>query len=182
MSDLQPGDVIGFWFGADPKRWFEKSDEFDAQIRDRFGGAVVAAGDGALDRWQETPEGALALVLMLDQFTRNIYRGDARTWASDAKAIAISEAAIANGFDMALPEIQRRFLYMPYMHSEDPAMQARSAGYCADHISDEKYREYTRHHADIVARFGRFPHRNAILGRRSTPEEIAYLEEDGFKG
>lgn len=180
-DELTPADVNDFWFGADPKQWFAKSDAFDAEIREKFGEAVEAAGKGELDAWQETPEGALALVILLDQFTRNLNRGDPKTWASDEKAVAIAESAVARGFDMELATEKRRFLYMPYMHSENMEMQRKSIA-LSERVDSEEFQKYVHHHAGIVERFGRFPHRNAVLGRESTPEEKAYLEDDGFKG
>lgn len=176
-----PDDVVDFWFDAGPKKWFSKSETFDEEIRSRFGPTVAAAGAGDLDDWQVTPQGVLALVLLLDQFTRNIFRGDPRTWGFDDKAVAVSEAAIAKGYDMALPLEKRRWLYMPYMHSEDPAMQRRSVE-LSEKVDDADYRKFARHHAEIVERFGRFPHRNELLGRDTTPEEAAWLDEGGFSG
>lgn len=180
-SDIGPDDVIAFWFAAGSDKWFTRSDDFDEAIRDRFGAAVERAGRGEFDDWRETPEGALALVLLLDQFTRNIYRGSPLTWAFDGKALETAAYAIDSGHDMALPEDQRRWFYMPYMHSEDMVMQRRSIE-LSQRIANEDHREHADHHADIIARFGRFPHRNEVLGRRSTPEEVAYLADGGFKG
>jgi len=176
-----PKEVIDFWFEAGPKKWFATSETFDDAIRARFGAVVEAAGAGEHDDWQQTAQGALALVLLLDQFTRNLYRGSPATWAHDAKALAIADAAIGRGFDQDLPPVQARFFLMPFMHSEDSEIQARSVelGQSAD---NEDHTKYARHHADIIARFGRFPHRNAVLGRASTEEELAYLADDGFKG
>ncbi|VAW13258.1 hypothetical protein MNBD_ALPHA09-847 [hydrothermal vent metagenome] len=180
-KSVTPEEVIAFWFEAGPKKWFAASAVFDAAIGARFGATVDAAGAGRHDDWSQTPQGVLALVLLLDQFTRNINRGQAATWAHDARALAIAEAAIDRGFDMDLSPEQRRFLYMPFMHSEDRGAQARSVE-LGVRAEDEEHAKYARHHADIIERFGRFPHRNAIVGRTSTEDELAYLADDGFKG
>jgi len=174
-------DVVSFWFDAGPKKWFTTDDAFDASIEEQFASTVEAAGTGMLDDWQATPLGSLALVLLLDQFTRNLNRGKPETWKYDAKALSISMNAIAAGQDMELPAVQRRFFYMPYMHAEDVGAQALSVKYSA-RTEDEDHSKYARHHMDIVARFGRFPHRNTVLGRSSTKEELAYLADGGFGG
>lgn len=177
-----PDGIITFWMDAGPGAWFKARDSFDQTIAGRFAEAVEAASGGTYDAWQETPRGALALVLLLDQFNRNIYRGRADTWKCDPKAVAVAQKAIQNGFDMQLAEDLRRWFYMPHMHSEDRRVQQMSIELSqltgdADHI------KHAIHHAGIVKRFGRFPHRNAILGRISTPEEETYLAgDDAFKG
>jgi len=180
-GDTMPEDVIAFWFEAGPKNWFKTSETFDETVRARFANTVDAAAAGKIDDWSGTARGALALVLLLDQFTRNLNRGKPETWANDAKALAIAEAAVARGFDTQLSQEQKRFFYMVYMHSEDRDVQTRSLDLCKN-CDDEEHNKYARHHADIIARFGRFPHRNVILGRKSTEEELAYLSEGGFKG
>jgi uncharacterized protein (DUF924 family) len=167
-----PDDVLREWF-RDPERWWRRDAAFDAYLRAMYGDDVEAAIRGELDDWAKSPRGALALVLLLDQFTRNIYRGTARMYAGDGKAVVTSVAWIENGADAALSVDERQFLYMPLMHSEDRALQQRSL---------EKFSElgqgldYAEHHAEIVMRFGRFPHRNAILGRESTPDEVEFLK------
>jgi uncharacterized protein (DUF924 family) len=170
-----PDDVLGEWF-RDPERWWKPDPSFDDHLRAVYRDDVEAAIRGELDGWASTPRGALALVILLDQFTRNIFRGSPRMYAGDPKAVATSLAAIEAGLDSSLGADERQFLYMPLMHSEDPAHQRRSL---------EKFRElgssldYAQRHAEIVLRFGRFPHRNAILGRASTPEELEFLKQPG---
>ena len=174
-------DVIGFWQEAGPERWFAKDDSFDALCRARFLSAYELAGAGGLNGWEETPTAALALVILLDQMPRNMFRGDKRTWATDGAALRVAERAIEGGFDREVAPELRRFFYLPFMHSEDLAAQNRSVALNAA-LGDPEITQYARHHRDIVARFGRFPHRNEVLGRTSSPEEIAFLDEDPFRG
>ncbi len=181
--------ILDFWFGRPGdagyggKReiWFEKSDDFDAAIRENFMADYEAAEAGQLDPMQRTARGALALVILLDQFPRNMFRGDPRAFATDAQAREVAGAAIACGFDKALTPVERRFFYLPFEHGENPADQARCAQYMREHLPPDAERdasiEYARHHRVIIERFGRFPHRNAALGRTSTAEEIAFLDE-----
>lgn len=182
MQDrIEPKDVLDFWFAAGEDKWFEKSDDFDAEISARFKAHHEAARQGAYDDWAETADGGLALIILLDQFPRNIYRDSADAYAADAKALAHARALVEEGFDMELPQQVRMWIYMPYEHSEDLADQERcielmERSALADVI------EWAYLHADIIRRFGRFPHRNAVLSRESTPEEIKFLEEGGFAG
>ncbi len=192
---MTPADVLSFWFGpADPAHphgqsraeWWKKDPAFDQQIRERFGAAVQDASEGGLDGWAQTPRGALAQIILLDQFSRNLFRGDPRTWAQDGRCQALSVAALDRGDDQELPHLQRLFLYMPLMHAEDAELQERcvalfealpkdAPGELKQTLSGNL--RFAEIHRDIVVRFGRFPHRNAILGRESTPEEIAFLQE-----
>jgi uncharacterized protein (DUF924 family) len=180
MSEVaSPQDVIAFWRAAGHDKWFKRDDGFDAEIRSRFLKTHEAAARGELGRWEETAEGALALVLALDQFPRNLFRNDPRTYATDALAREIADRAIARGFDRQVTEELRTFFYLPFMHSEDVADQER----CVDlyrALGDADSLKWAEHHAGIVRRFGRFPHRNRILGRETTPEEQAFLEVDRF--
>lgn len=174
-------NVLGFWRSAGPDRWFAKDDGFDSAIRSRFLDAHEAAARGDHADWETTPEGVYALMILLDQFPRNLFRGSPRAFATDAQALAIAERAIARGFDAVIPLPERRFLYMPFMHAEDFAHQERCIALCA--ASDDP--EGVRHaviHRDIIASFGRFPHRNAVLGRRTTAAEQFFLDEGGFAG
>jgi len=178
----KPDDVLGFWFeDCTPEQWFAKNDAFDAALKMRFGACCNAAATGALDGWAADGRGALALVLVLDQFPRNLYRDDPRAWATDGAALMVAEAAIMQGWDAALAPLERMFLYLPFQHAEDRVLQARSVAlYTA--LDEEpgahpKALESARRHREIVERFGRFPHRNAVLGRTSTPDELAFLEE-----
>ncbi len=181
MSLPEPADIIAFWREAGPKRWWAKDAAFDQAIRDRFAATLDAARAGTLDHWAETPDGALALLIVLDQFSRNLLRGDGATFASDAKARAIADAAIAKDFDQRIAEDLRPFLYMPFEHSEDLADQERSVK-LFEALGNADMLPFAIVHRDIIARFGRFPHRNAMLGRETTPEEQAFLDEGGFAG
>lgn len=174
-------DVLSFWWEAGPARWFARSDEFDAACRDRFGALHDRAARGELDHWKETPHGCLALILLLDQMPRNIHRGTAGAFASDAAGLAAAEHAIEKGFPAAYPPAARIFFYMPFMHSEDIAVQRRGVDLFRVLGEHESY-HYALIHLDVIARFGRFPHRNEMLGRETTPEERAYLETGGFSG
>ena len=179
-------DVLDFWFGPVPHRprdeWFRKDAAFDATIRERFGDDVAAALAGAFGEWCTMPRGALARVILLDQFTRNIHRDTPRAFAGDAAALATAVDAVAQGFDRALDFHERWFLYMPLEHAEDPRMQERSLalfGALAQEMGEPGALAWAEKHAAVIRRFGRYPHRNAILGRVSTPEELAYLAEPG---
>ena len=179
-TSFDPADVVRFWSDAGPERWFKRNEAFDAEFRSRFLAAHEAAAAGELAGWGDTAEGALALVLLLDQFPRNAFRGSARVYATDAQAREVADAAIAAGFDRQVPTGLRQFFYLPFMHSED----LRDLERCVrlnEAVGGEPLR-YARHHRDIVARFGRFPHRNPLLGRTSSPEEERFLAEGGFSG
>lgn len=186
---MTPDDLLAFWFGAPPgsptygrsrEIWFEKDAAFDAACRMQMGAAHEEAAMGRLDHWAETPRGALALVLLLDQATRNLFRGDPRAFATDAKARALADAAIARGFDRGLLPTERMFLYLPFEHSEALADQERALELFAELNTLPETAgilAIVRRHHDIIARFGRFPHRNAVLGRITTAEEAAFLRE-----
>lgn len=175
-----PEDVVRFWREAGEAAWFRKDEGFDADFRARFLEAHEEAAAGVLDGWAATPDGALALILLLDQFPRNCFRGDARMFASDAKAVAIAERAIGARHDLAIGEDLRVFFYLPFEHAENLALQERCVALCAPLRED--YLRFAVLHRDIIARFGRFPHRNALLGRESSAEEEAFLAEGGFAG
>ena len=175
------GEVVTFWLAQSEKVWFSPDPAFDAEVLSRFAELVERAKSGTLDDWADSPEGALALVLLLDQMTRNIYRDSPEMYAADGKALDVAKRAIARGFDQELPKDKRRWLYMPFMHSENLADQKRSVElFAASELSESL--PFAVEHADIVRRFGRFPHRNAILGRQTTPEEAAFLAGGGFSG
>jgi uncharacterized protein (DUF924 family) len=176
-----PAPVLAFWRAAGPDRWFAKDAGFDAEVAARFGGLPEAAAAGMLARWEDAAEGALALVIVLDQFPRNMFRGDARTYAFDAAARAVTVGALDRGFDRQVAYVERQFLYLPLMHSERLADQERCLA-LAEEYRHAEFLKYAEHHCGIVRRFGRFPHRNAILGRASTPEEQAFLADGGFAG
>jgi uncharacterized protein (DUF924 family) len=174
-------EVIAFWREAGADRWFKKDPVFDEEIRWRFLGASEAAAAGKLSHWEQTAEGALALLILVDQFPRNMFRGQARAFASDALARAITAGAIVRGFDSQVPADMRAFFYVPFEHSENLADQERGiALYKA--AGDAEGLKWAELHADIIRRFGRFPHRNPALGRVTTPEEQAFLDGGGFSG
>jgi uncharacterized protein (DUF924 family) len=183
MTDMPttPADILAFWRAAGPDKWFEKDDAFDAEIRARFLATYGAAAAGGLAGWENDAESAFALVIVLDQFPRNMFRGDARTYAADPLARAVAERAIARGFDQRFPPVERCFFYLPFEHSENLADQERSVALCRA-AGDEEGVKYAEIHADIIRRFGRFPHRNRALGRATTPEEQAFLDGGGFAG
>lgn len=171
--------VLDFWFGeAGPERWFKKDPAFDATVRARLGGLYAEAAAGRLDAWRDSPRGCLALIVLLDQVPRNIHRDDARAFATDARAREVLAEARARGFDAALEARERHVLYMPLMHSEDLADQRDSVA-LFEALGDPNAADFARRHEAIVERFGRYPHRNAVLGRASTPEEEAFLREPG---
>ncbi|HYF07340.1 MAG TPA: DUF924 family protein [Acetobacteraceae bacterium] len=186
-----PADILAFWFEDDRtvarKTWFQRDDAFDAAIRDRFGATTEQAAAGALDAWAETPDGALALLIALDQFPRNLHRGTARAFAADERARRIAREVVLNRrWDLPLSNPERTFLYLPFEHSEDMRDQDLSVALFEGAMRDDPERrapgsniDYAWQHWLVIRRFGRFPHRNAALGRESTPEELAYLAEPG---
>ena len=184
---MTPEDVLDFWFGDDPtlfrEAWFRTDPTFDAACRARFGTVLEAARTGALDSWAETPRGTLALVIVLDQLSRNIHRGTPDAFAADTRARALARAAVARGDDRRLGPLERSFLYLPFEHAEDLADQAMSVRLFetlrGTYDTADRAIEYAERHREVIRRFGRFPHRNAILGRASTAEELAYLAEPG---
>jgi len=174
-------EVVSFWRQAGPDKWFAKIDDFDDEIRRRFLPTYEAAAAGRFTGWEQSAEGSLALLILLDQFPRNMFRDQARAFACDTMARAITAGAIVRGFDSQVPPELRAFFYVPFEHSEDLADQERGiALYKA--AGDADGLKWAELHADIVRRFGRFPHRNATLGRVTTPEEQAFLDGGGFKG
>lgn len=188
-------EVLTFWFGeldefgmspADRRAlWFKPSEDTDTFCRLRFGELVEQALAGGLQDWEQSDHGTIALVLLLDQFTRNIFRGTARAFAGDPRARAISRHCIAHGHHQRMPAIHQVFLYLPLEHSEDPELQDECVmlfQQLAEITGSQEIADFTRYavaHRDVIARFGRFPHRNSILGRESTPDELAHLEKHG---
>jgi uncharacterized protein (DUF924 family) len=192
--------VLTFWIGEAAaatdatqikrwvERWFTRDAALDAEIGERFGAQVAAARRGDLDEWAASPRGRLALLVLLDQFPRNLYRGSVDAFAGDPKALALATAAVDEGGDRALPPVERLFVYLPFEHSEDVADQERAValfdalrahappGLAA---AFSGFHDYAIKHRDVIARFGRFPHRNAVLGRDSTPAEAEYLAQPG---
>jgi uncharacterized protein (DUF924 family) len=185
MDGSTPQDVIDFWTSAGSKVWFRRDPAFDEAVRARLEPAHLSASRAELEVWGRTSEGALALVLLLDQAPRNIYRGSAHAFATDGLAQMIAARAIDVGFDRAAPPELQVFLYLPLGHAEDMAMQARALALFEAHAArtgDSGYLRYARVRADVIARFGRFPHRNLVLGRATTPTEAAFLAGRGFRG
>lgn len=181
MTAVQPADILAFWQAAGPDKWFKKDAAFDEDIRARFLATYEAAAAGHLSDWENTAEGALALVVVIDQFPRNMFRGEARAFAADPLARQVADRALARGFDAQVPEAMRNFFYLPFEHSETLADQERclALNRAAGDADNLKWAEL---HADIIRRFGRFPHRNAVLGRATTPEEQTFLDSGGFAG
>ena len=176
-----PAEILAFWREAGRDRWYEKDDAFDNEVRCRYLDLWQRAAAGELSSWEASDDGALALTIVLDQFPRNMFRGEARTYASDALAQEVAGRAIARGADARIDPVLVEFLYMPFMHSENLADQLR----CVELFRNTGNAEnlgYAERHADIVRRFGRFPHRNRVLGRATTPDEQAFLDGGGFSG
>lgn len=186
MDDPRAQEILDFWFGdRDETRavWFKKDAAFDAQIAERFGALVEDALAGRLDAWDRDPDSALARILLLDQFTRNIFRGSARAFAGDAQALQSARALVASGQDRRFSGVRRQFTYLPFEHAEDLAHQRTSVQLFEQLARDEPALaglvEWARRHEAVVARFGRFPHRNAALGRASSAEELDYVSQPG---
>ena len=199
MSDL-PESVLTFWFGPpgsatevagrQTKLWFGKSPANDQAVSERFAATLAAATAGGLDHWADTPRGRLALVIVLDQFPHHIHRDQPQAFATDPQSLALSLAALETGEDRKLAPIERVFLYLPLEHAESLDLQERSVSLyeqlAREAAADERalfdnFLDYARKHRDVVARFGRFPHRNAILGRASTPDEVEFLKQPGSR-
>ncbi|MGO4478790.1 DUF924 family protein [Massilia sp. 2TAF26] len=191
---MKAQEVLDFWFGppgseiaCGPRReWFVKSDAFDDRIRQRFGTAIDQAIAGGLREWDaEGPQGVLARLLVLDQFTRNAWRNTPQSFAGDTLALACARQLVDSGAHKELPPLQRAFVYMPFEHAEDAYMQERAVelftNLAAEHPGFDEMLDYAHRHRGVIARFGRFPHRNEILGRASTPEEIEFLRQPGSR-
>jgi uncharacterized protein (DUF924 family) len=174
-------DVLAFWRAAGAAKWFKKDAAFDAEIASRFQALWRDAADGALADWEAAPEPALSLVLVLDQFPRNMFRGKAEAFTTDALARGVTERAIARGFDQKVSASERLFFYLPFEHSESLADQERAIALVST-LGDADLVRWAKIHADIIRRFGRFPHRNSVLDRASTQEEQQFLDAGGFAG
>jgi uncharacterized protein (DUF924 family) len=180
-----PQDVTGFWRAAGPAKWFATSHRFDDAIRLKFEPVHHRAARGEYDGWAAAAEGSLALLILLDQFPRNLYRGSAHAFATDPKARHIARAAVSAAHDRAVDPELRQFFYMPFQHSEDLADQDEAVRLFAalkDETGNAELLKWAELHRDIIVRFGRFPHRNPLLGRLTTPNEQAFLDEGGFAG
>ncbi|AFU98121.1 DUF924 family protein [Simiduia agarivorans] len=178
---MSPEVILDFWFDEiQPAQWWKKVPAFDQQIRRRFGQWLLAARTGELDHWAVDAWGTLALVIVLDQFSRNIYRDSAEAFAGDARALALASVAVDAGWDQQLNNAQKHFLYMPFMHSESLALHDRALQLFSA-LEGEDPAAFERRHRDIIERFGRYPHRNEALGRVSTAEELAFLQTPGSR-
>jgi uncharacterized protein (DUF924 family) len=180
LLGVNAADVLAFWREAGPARWFRKDAAFDAEFCTRFLAAHEAALRGELDAWAQEAQGALALVILLDQFPRNAFRGTPRMFESDERALVVARRAVQAGLDAQVDADLRNFFYLPFMHSERLADQDMGVALAAK-LGDEPLR-YAIIHRDIIERFGRFPHRNSVLGRATTPEEQRFLDNGGFGG
>jgi uncharacterized protein (DUF924 family) len=178
---MTPETVVEFWEAAGEDRWFTKDSGFDAVLAMHFGEALKQAKLGKFDHWGETPQGALGLVILLDQVSRNIHRGSPLTYEGDARALALAKSAVAKGFHQTMPASRAQWLIMPFHHAEDLECQDRAVSLSTS-MGFQEMVHWAKLHKDIIVRFGRFPHRNPILGRKSTPEEIAFLKSGGFAG
>lgn len=178
---MTPKDITDFWLLAGEDKWFTKDAVFDGQLAVRFGAALKEGRDGAYDHWGETPEGALGLVLLLDQVSRNTLRGSPLAFAADARALRLCKEWVGKGYLRALTPPRAMWLCMPFEHSENLDDQWRCVGFF-ESLGLNEMVYWAKVHLDIIARFGRFPHRNNVLGRKSTPEEIAFLKSGGFAG
>ena len=175
-------EILNFWIKeVGPKKWFRSSKALDEEIRDRFQNHWAAALEGAYDGWVTTPDGACALIVLLDQFPRNMFRGTPEAFASDAKALEIATIAVENRRDLEMPQAIRQLFYMPFMHAEDAASQEKCIELIRDRSGDSTNLQHAEEHSQIIQQFGRFPHRNEVLGRENTEAEKAYLEtSSGF--
>ncbi|MGB3192721.1 MAG: DUF924 family protein [Limnoraphis sp.] len=183
-------EILAFWFGSPqnldygkPRQvWFQKNFEFDAQIRSYFLADYELAAQGKLEDWKESPDSCLALILLLDQFPRNLFRGEAKAFATDTQALEVAKYAVSQGFDKHLLPVQRWFIYLPFEHSENLVDQEKAVELTrqlSDHRESQSSIDYAIRHWDVIKQFGRFPHRNSILGRESTPEEKEFLKQPG---
>lgn len=180
MKDSQE-DILAFWFEeTSPQQWFQVNPDFDAEIRARFHADYEKAKQGLFDDWRRDADGCLALCIMLDQFPRNMFRGTPAAFATDGKALAVARHAVAEGFDQLLGPVRRRFIYLPYEHSENMDDQRKSVALFAAMKKDDPVGyDYAVDHLKVIEAFGRFPHRNQILGRENTPDEDIYLAQPG---
>jgi uncharacterized protein (DUF924 family) len=176
-DDARIDDLLAFWFADDmEEKWFNGGAAFDEELENRFGALHEQACRGALDAWMQSPKGLFALILLFDQLSRNLHRGTPRAFGQDRKALSLTMKALTEGWDQEFSERERQFFYLPLMHSEDPAHQKECVA-LYEAIDNENSLKFAREHRDIIERFGRFPHRNAVLGRESTEDEREFLKE-----
>jgi uncharacterized protein (DUF924 family) len=176
-TNITPNEIVDFWRAAGPERWFSAEPDFDRAIHSRFLAVHEAAAAGRLVAWETSQQGALALVLLLDQFPRNMFRGEARAFATDAMARAVADRALGHGFDQTADPAMRPFFYLPFMHSETLADQDRCVR-LYETLNDPENLRYAREHRDVIEAFGRFPRRNDALGRATTPDERLFLDRE----
>jgi len=183
MISTTPQDILDFWYAPDMRtKWFASTPQIDAMMRERFEQVWESAHTGTLESWNNTPTGCLALVIVLDQFPLNMFRGTAKSFSTEQQAVAVTKQAITQGYDQQIDKEHVAFLYLPLMHSENLVDQDLCVT-LFEAAGLENNLRFARHHHEIVRRFGRFPHRNAILGRTSSAEELAYLDsKEAFKG
>jgi uncharacterized protein (DUF924 family) len=179
-ANTEANEVLAFWRDAGPERWFAHDEAFDTRFREQFLVLHEKAARGELSAWTQTADGALALIILLDQFPRNSFRGTARMFATDSLARQVAKAMIDRGQDKEIDSKLRAFVYLPFEHSEDLTDQDRSVGLCQ--TLDAETLKWAEMHRDIIRRFGRFPHRNKVLGRTTSPEEQAFMDGGGFTG
>ncbi|WP_044561986.1 DUF924 family protein [Azospirillum sp. B4] len=180
MGVLTAAEVLAFWFeDLTPGDWFGGGPAVDARVRDRLAGAYHAAAEGALDAWAETSDGALALLILLDQVPRNLFRDDALAFATDTRAQALASRAVARAQDLEQPVERRLFFYLPFEHAEEIVLQDCCVALVGERIGPGQHLDYAERHREVIRRFGRFPHRNAVLGRTSTVAELDYLNQPG---
>ncbi|MEE3626824.1 DUF924 family protein [Nitrospirillum sp. BR 11752] len=180
MGVLTAAEVLAFWFqGLTPDDWFKGGADVDARVRDRLAGSYHAAAEGALDAWADTSDGALALLILLDQVPRNIFRGDALAFATDARAQALASRAVARAQDLEQPVERRLFFYLPFEHAKEIVLQDCCIALVGERIGAGDHLDHAERHREIIRRFGRFPHRNGILGRACTTAEREYLDQPG---
>jgi len=184
QTDPRAIDILTFWFDeTSPKQWFASDPVFDQAMRDRFGALLAQAAVGDHDGWLSTAAGALALVILLDQFSRNVYRGKGQAFAQDEKARAMADAAIEAGHDMATADDRRAFFYIPFMHAEDLGLQDKSIALIRERLGEDSGNlPHAIWHRDVIEKFGRFPFRNKALGRETTPAEAAFLSKENVPG
>lgn len=184
IAEPTPDDILGFWFEeAGPKKWYSVSPAFDAVVRRRFGRTIEREAARCRDGrhpWSDSAEGALALILLFDQFPRNVWRGSGKAFQFDPLALDLARRMVERGFDWAVAEDRRAFVYMPFMHSERLEDQERCIALAGERLANGDTLHHAVKHREVIERFGRFPYRNAALGRTSTPEEIAYLDGGGY--
>ncbi|RDX35031.1 DUF924 domain-containing protein [Kangiella sp. HD9-110m-PIT-SAG06] len=176
---MRPNDILEFWFNElEPKQWWQKNEELDQAIKERFGSYHQAAIQCELYQWRNEAKGLLAEIIILDQFSRNIFRNKPQAFAKDAQALVLSQFAVAQGLDKDLSSVERQFLYMPYMHSESKLIHEQAVPLFKSLDSDQGY-DFELKHKEIIDRFGRYPHRNEVLGRKSTDDELEFLKHPG---